>query len=80
MPKPSMASWTMSLTAPRLVTSMVSASAWLPIALTFSAVSLTPFSSISAHTTFAFSRAKMSAVARPMPLAAPVMMMVFPAK
>jgi hypothetical protein len=35
---------------------------------------------MSAHTTLAFSRAKISAVARPMPLAAPVMMIVFPTK
>ena len=70
----------MSLTAARLVTSMVSASAWLPMALTFSAVSLTPASLMSAHTTLAPSRAKISAVARPMPLAAPVMTMVLPEK
>ena len=68
----------MSSTAARLVTSMVSASAWLPMALTFSAVSLTPSSLMSAQTTLAPSRAKISAVARPMPLAAPVMRMVFP--
>jgi hypothetical protein len=33
---------------------------------------------MSAQTTFAPSRAKISAVARPMPLAAPVMRIVFP--
>ncbi len=80
LPKPSIASWIISLTASRLVTSIVSAKAWLPIVLICSAVSLTPLSLMSAHTTLAFSRAKMRAVARPIPLAAPVIMMVFPEK
>jgi len=35
---------------------------------------------MSAHTTFAPSRAKILAAARPMPLAAPVMMIVLPTK
>jgi hypothetical protein len=35
---------------------------------------------MSAHTTFARSRAKILAAARPMPLATPVMMIVLPAK
>ena len=61
----------MSLTCARLVTSTSSASAWLPLALTCAAVSLTPSSLMSAQTTLAPSRAKISAVARPMPLAGP---------
>jgi hypothetical protein len=44
------------------------------------AVSLAPSALMSVHTTFAPSRAKISAAARPMPLAAPVMMMVLPTK
>ena len=68
----------MSSTAARLVTSMVSASVCPPSLLIASAVFSTPSSSMSAQTTFAPSRAKISAVARPMPLAAPVMTMVFP--
>ena len=84
LPKPSIASCTMSSTAARLVTSMVSASAWPPkfpdLALTCSTVCVTPAPLMSAHTTLAPSRAKISAVARPMPLPAPVMTMVFPEK
>jgi hypothetical protein len=68
------------LTSSREVTSAFSASAWLPAPLTAAAVSRAPCSLMSAQTTFAFSRAKISAVARPMPLAAPVMRIVFPAK
>src|ERR1700733_4401373 len=64
----------------RLVTSTFSDSPWLPMALTSAAASRAPFSLMSAHTTLAPSRAKISAVARPIPLAAPVMRMVFPAK
>jgi hypothetical protein len=56
------------------------ADALLPFLLTSAAVSATPFSLMSAQTTLAPSRAQISAVARPMPLAAPVTMMVFPAK
>jgi hypothetical protein len=63
-----------------LVTSMVSASAWPLLALTCSTVCVTPAPLMSAHTTLAPSRAKISAVARPMPLPAPVMTMVFPEK
>ena len=80
------ASSIMSSTAARLVTSMVSASAWPPaFALAFcasiiSAVFSTPASSMSAQTTLAPSRANTSAAARPMPDAAPVMTMVLPWK
>jgi hypothetical protein len=51
-----------------------------PFLLTSAAVSPAPFSLMSAQATLASSRAKISAVARPMPLAAPVIMMVFPRK
>jgi hypothetical protein len=70
----------MLFTSPRRVTSTLSASAWLPLPLTIAAVSRAPASLRSAHTTLARSRAKISAVARPIPLAAPVMIMVLPAK
>ena len=70
----------MSLTSPREVTSTFIASAWLPLALTAAAVWRAPASLRSAQTTLAPSRAKISAVARPMPLAAPVMTMVLAAK
>jgi len=66
----------MSSTSVRLVTSTLIASALLPFLLTSAAVSSAPFSLMSAQTTLAPSRAKISAVARPMPLAAPVIMMV----
>ena len=59
---------------------MVSASPCEPAALTASTVSFAPSSLMSAHTTFAPSRAKIWAVARPMPLPAPVMTMVLPWK
>ena len=75
-----MARVTMASTWAREVTSTFSASAWLPAPLTCSAVSFALASLISAHTTLACSRAKICAVARPMPLPAPVMMMVLPAK
>jgi hypothetical protein len=45
-----------------------------------SAVCSTPFSLTSVQTTLAPSRAKMSAAARPMPLAARVMTLVLPWK
>ena len=64
----------------RAVTSTARLSACAPVALTALAVSCAPWRLMSAHTTFAPSRAKISAVARPMPLAAPVMTMVLPAK
>ena len=69
-----------SLTSIRLVISTLMANALLHFLLTSAAVSPVPFSLISAQTTLAPSRAKISAMARPMPLAAPVIMMVFPAK
>jgi hypothetical protein len=69
----------MASTCARDVTSTLSASAWLPLPLTWPPVSRAPSSLISAQTTLAPSRAKISAVARPMPLAAPVMTMVLPA-
>ena len=75
-----MARVTMASTWAREVTSTFSASAWLPAPLTCSAVARAASSLMSAHTTLARSRAKISAVARPMPLPAPVMMMVLPAK
>ncbi len=80
LPKASTVRLTMSSTCARWVTSTFRASAWLPLVLTSVAVSLTPASLRSAQITLAPSRAKMFAVARPMPLAAPVMTMVFPAK
>ena len=70
----------MPMVCARCVTSTLMPSAWLPLALTADAVSFTPASLMSAQTTLAPSRAKISAVARPMPLAAPVMTMVFPEK
>src|SRR5271155_1917472 len=80
LPKASIVRLTKSSTCAREVTSTFKASAWLPLPLTAAAVSRAPCSLRSAHTTLACSRAKISAVARPMPLAAPVMMMVLPAK
>jgi hypothetical protein len=80
LPKAASERSTMPETAARAVTSTCKARAWLPLPLTISAVERAPASSMSAHTTLAPSRAKISAVARPMPLAAPVMMMVLPAK
>jgi len=63
---------------------MVSARGWPPgwpnLALICSIVSATPFSSMSERTTLAPSRAKISAAASPIPLAAPVMTTVFPLK
>jgi hypothetical protein len=54
------------------VTSQVTASAWPPACSIIRAVSRLPSAATSATTTFAPSRAKASAVARPMPVVAPV--------
>src|SRR5262249_43320315 len=70
----------MSLTCLREVTSVAIAIALRPWEAIWSAVSFAPFPLRSAHTTFAPSRAKIIAAARPMPLEAPVMMMVLPTK
>ena len=80
LPKAASARSTMPPTCAREVTLTFSASAWLPLPLTSSAVWRAPASLTLAQTTLARSRAKISAVARPIPLAAPVMMMVLPAK
>jgi hypothetical protein len=75
-PKAAIARLAMSSTSVR--SSTLIASALLPFLLSSAAVSPAPFSLISAQTTAAPSRAKISALARPMPLGAPVIMMVFP--
>ena len=80
VPNASIACRTMSSTCAREVTSVRERQRLAARALTCSAVSRAPSSLRSAHTTLAPSRAKISAVAWPMPLAAPVMMMVLPAK
>src|SRR6266566_4191698 len=72
---------TVSATAPRQlapsVTSRCTGSAWPPPASTSAAVVFTPGSSTSAHATLAPAAAKASAVARPIPFAAPTTMATF---
>src|SRR5207249_2825340 len=59
------------------VTSRCTGSAWPPPASTSAAVVFAPGSSTSAHATLAPAAAKASAVARPIPFAAPTTMAIF---
>src|SRR5438445_192313 len=72
---------TVAATAPRQlapsVTSRCTGSAWPPPASTSAAVVFAPGSSTSAHATLAPAAAKASAVARPIPFAAPTTMATF---
>ena len=73
--------WTVAATAarqlPPSVTSRCTGSAWPPPASISPAVVLAPGSSMSAHATQAPAAANASAVARPIPFAAPTTMAVF---
>src|SRR5437667_3335746 len=72
---------TVAATAPRQlapsVTSRCTGSAWPPPASISAAVVFAPGSSMSAHATLAPAAAKASAVARPIPFAAPTTMAIF---